>query len=278
MKKYIILFLIAFAISSCGTKPYSRKVMDSSIMDMNSTYYLVHNNTWNLVSTEHFKFYFDKAIPEDTKQGIKDAQEKNFGELATLMGLTNEEQQFKVSYWLFKDRAQKRKLTKVDSDAHALSTLNAIFHLPKNAKGGQELGHVLTQKFWGFIPKTSNYSLIIDEGFNYYIDDVRFYNNSLTKETKAALAQDNTLNVVNLIKRNDGEKIHGVATGSHRLNESIIAGAFVKYLIETHGIKKFQELWKLAVKDNTAKAGIFKKVYGTSLKKIHEAFIATLTK
>lgn len=276
MKIYIYLFFVLFMISSCAQKPYSRKIKDSNIMNMNSTYYLVNNNTWNLVSTAHFKFYFDKAIPEDTKQGIKDAQEKNFEELAALMGLTEEDQQFKVSYWLFKDRSQKRKLTKVDTDAHVLSSLNAVFHLPKNAKGGQELGHLLTQKFWGFIPKTSNYSLIIDEGFNYYIDDARFYNNSLTKEAKAALKQDNTLSIVNLIKRNDGEKIHGVATGSHQRNESIIAGAFVKYLIETHGIDKFQELWKLAVKDNTAKASIFEKVYGTSLKKIDEAFMATL--
>ncbi len=277
MKNYILLLLLAFTISSCAQKPYSRKVKESSIMDMNSTYYLVQNNTWNLVSTEHFKFYFDKAIPEDIKQSIKDAQEENFAELATLMGLSAEDQKIKISYWLFKDREQKRKLTKVDTDAHVLSDLNAVFHLPKNAKGSQELGHLLTQKFWGFIPKTSNYSLIIDEGFNYYIDDARFYNNKLTKDAKAVLASNTSLSAAKLIKRNDGEKVSGVATGSHLLNESKIAGAFVKYLIETHGIEKFQELWKLATQDTTAKASIFKKVYGTSLKKINEEFITTLS-
>lgn len=277
MKKYIILFALAFTISSCAQKPYSRKVKESSIMDMNSTYYLVQNNTWNLVSTEHFKFYFDKAIPEEIKQGIKDSQEENFKELATLMGLSEEDQKIKISYWLFKDRAQKRKLTKVDTDAHVLSDLKAVFHLPKNAKGGQELGHLLTQNFWGFIPKTSNYSLIIDEGFNYYIDDARFYNNKLTSDAKAILASDDSLSASKLIKRNDGEKVSGVSTGSHQLNESKIAGAFVKYLIETHGIAKFQELWKLATQNPTAKASIFKKVYGTSLKKINQEFVATLT-
>lgn len=275
MNKYTSLLFALLFVFSCST---SRKLMDSDIMDMNSTYYLVNNNTWNLISTDHFKFYFDKAIPETSKQAIMDAQEKNFSELAKLMGLTEEDQSFYVSYWLFKDRSQKRTLTKVDSDAHVLSSLNAVYHLPKNAKGGQELGHLLTQKFWGFIPKTNNYSLVIDEGFNYYIDDERFYGGKLKAQAQGIISSKNSPDIINLITRNKGEKIAGVSTGSHLRNESIVAGAFIKFLIQEYGIEKFQKLWKEAVKKEKADIKILESIYKVSPRTLNDNFLKFLKK
>lgn len=248
-----------------------RPIKTGDIMEMNSKEFLVQNNTWNLQTTEHFKFYFDKNIDVDLRAAVIKAQEINYSEIVKLMNLEDLQME-KINFWVFKNKEQKFQLTKVNSDAHAISTFPSVYYLPKNALGAQEVGHVITQSQWGFIPKTSNYALIIDEGFNYYIDNERFYKNDLYSSVKRLSATD-PVNVMELITRNSGNIIKGVETGSHELNESLISGAFVQYLIENFGIDKFADLWKKAVKSEYADPNIFPEIYDRSLQSLSDDFL-----
>ncbi|MCB0632297.1 MAG: hypothetical protein R2824_11425 [Saprospiraceae bacterium] len=251
------------------------KMKNGDIMELNSTEFLVKSNTWNLETTDHFKFYFDMAISDELRNRTKEAQELNYRELAKLMGIKNETFE-RINFWLFKDKAQKIALTLVDSDAHAISTFPSVYYLPKNATGAQEVGHVMTQKLWGFIPKTSNYSLLIDEGFNFYIDDERFYGGNLLVDARDILIENPEFDLAGLIAANNGRKLTGVETGSHDLNESLLAGAFVKFMIMEYGIDQFEKLWKLAVQHDVAALQIFEKIYGKSLVVLNEEFKAGL--
>lgn len=269
----LVFLIIGFACSRqvIRTPNEVRVLRTGTLMEMNSEDYLVSNNSWNLKTTTHFKFYFDQSISQDFREEIIDAQEMNFSEISKLMGMIDDSID-KIKFWVFKDREQKKLITLVDSDAHAISTFPSVYYLPKNATGGQEVGHVMTQVYWGFIPKTSNYSLIIDEGFNYYIDDDRFYDGKLIQYAKEVRKENAKISISKLIMANNGEKLEGVGSGSHNKEESFLAGGFVKYLIETYGIKEFGKLWKLAIESPIAKPDIFKQVYGKDLGEINREF------
>lgn len=253
------------------TEDEYRVMKTGDLMQMNAEEYLISNNTWNLETTDHYKFYFDLSISEELRNETIEAQEKNYSEIAGLMGL-EENTSSKILFYLFKDRAQKKLLTLVDSDAHAISTFPAVYYLPINSTGGQEVGHVITQKNWGFIPKTSNYSLIIDEGFNFYVDDERFYHGELDNNAIEVLQENPQLTVESLVMANNGRKIQGVSSGSHARGVSMVAGSFVKYLIDEYGVKKFESLWKMAVKNQYADYEIFEKVYNIDLTEMSQKF------
>lgn len=279
MKKPLILLSIILIVSCSSSKKInndgaSRILKTGDIMEMNSEEFLVRNNTWQLQSTKHFKFFFDKSIDSDLQENVLKSQELNYKDISRLMGL-DETKSSQINFWLFKDRAQKKELTLVDSDAHAISTISSVYYLPKNATAAQEVGHVLTQSFWGFIPKTSNYALVIDEGFNYYIDSKRFYKISMKDKLKT-LNQSQLINIVSIINANNGNRINGVATGSHEVNESLISGAFVEFLIEEYGVSNFSKLWKEATKSESANTNIFKMAYNKDLSQINKEFLSIL--
>ncbi len=279
MKKQFLLLITALLASCSSTEKITnngatRVLRTGEIMEMNSEEFLVQNNTWSLETTAHFKFYFDKAISKDMQEKVMKAQELNYQEITALMGLADTPL-VKIKFWLFKDAAQKKKLTLVGSDAHAISTFPAVYYLPKNATGAQEVGHAITQKFWGFIPKTSNYALVLDEGFNYYIDNERFYQQKLMEKVKVQHAI-RPINIEKVITENDGQRARGVTTGSHEVDESLISGAFVQFLVEAYGADKFSMLWKKAVTNQKADVAIFEEVYQKNITELANNFIALL--
>lgn len=275
MKNYFNLFLIIL-ITSCSstrkTKTYkdNRQLKTGDIMEMNSEAFLVQNNTWSLISTEHFKFFFDKAISENSKNEIAKIQELNYNKIVQLMGL-NSIAMPKINFWLFKDIGQKKKLTLISSDAHVISTYPSVYYLPKNAKGAQEVGHAITQSVWGFIPKRSNYALLIDEGFNYYIDNGQFYKEEIIERVKSIHSKE-SVNILKLVNANNGNRLIGVSTGSHEVNESLISGAFVQFLIEKYGPIKFGQLWIKATEKENAESIIFDKIYDKTLEELNNEF------
>jgi len=244
------------------------------LMDMNTEKFLVQNNTWTLKSTEHFKFFFDTSIDIEFQDKVVKSQELNYTEVASLMGIS-ERELTKINFWLFKDKEQKGKLTLVKSDAHAISTFPSVYYLPKNATGAQEVGHVMTQSYWGFIPKTSNYALIIDEGFNYYIDNERFYKEEIIEKVKI-LNSNKPISIIKLINANNGKRTKGIQTGSHEVNESLISGAFVQFMIEKYGIDNFSKLWRKAVNNERANSIIFREVYNKDIIELNNEFITYL--
>ncbi|GHN02501.1 hypothetical protein WSM22_39900 [Cytophagales bacterium WSM2-2] len=248
-------------------------------MELNSTEFLLINNEWNLQPSKNFSFYSDKTISQETMAEVIAAQELNWAEIANLMALEEEDKKKigKINFWVFADKKQKARLTKVNSDAHAINDFPSVYYLPKNAKGGQEVGHILTQRAWGFMPKTSNFTLLIEEGFNYYIDEKRFYREGLYKTAKAkGVLSNKQLDIVTLATQNNGKKLVGAESGSHGRNESFIAGAFAKFLCEQYGMIKYKLLWQKACEKEVADISIFSIVYGKTLEELNKEFVAKL--
>lgn len=270
MRNIISIFSFVLLLS-CGKKLYKTQteknvLKTGTLMEMNSEAFLAQNNTWNIKTSKNFKFYFDKSIDSKLTKQISNAQEENFAHIVKLMGI-DKKQYPKVTYFLFKDKHQKITLTQVSSDAHAIAP--NVYYLPKNAKGGQEVGHVVTQTTWGFIPNDSEYALLIDEGFNYYIDNNKFYNGKLDEYAIEYINSNQGFEIIDLTKNGKGLRNNG----GHILNESYIAGSFVKYLIEKYGAKKFGDIWKSAVINAAPE---FEKIYGKKLVQIGKEYISHL--
>lgn len=270
MKNTIYIICLIFLLS-CNNKLYvtqtdKRILKTGTLMEMNSEEFLIQNNTWTLKTSDNFKFYFDKSIDEKLTEEVSKAQEENFVHIVELMGIDKKEYP-KVIYFLFKDKNQKIALTLLGSDAHAIAP--KVYYLPKNAKGGQEVGHVITQTVWGFIPNNSEYALLIDEGFNYYIDNDKFYNGRLDEYALEYIKSNQGFEITDLTE--NGKALRN--NGGHKLAESYVAGSFVKYLIKEYGTEKFGELWNSAVSDSEPQ---FEKIYGKKLSQIGNEYINNL--
>ncbi len=236
-------------------------------MEMNSEEFLIQNNSWNLQSTENFKFYFDKEITESFRKEVINAQQNNYKSITDLMGIEKSKCP-KITFFLFKDKEQKKLLTQLDGDAHAINP--NVYYLPKNAKGGQEIGHVITQTVWGFIANSSEYGLLIDEGFNFYIDNEKAYNGKLDEYALNYIESTQDFEITQLTTNGRGLRN---SNGGHRLDESYVAGSFVKYIIEEYGSEKFGALWESAVKYPEP---AFKSIYGKDLSQIGNDFTNSL--
>lgn len=271
IKNLTILILISFAVSCSSSKTIKnnkeeRQLKTGTVMEMNSEEYLTQNNTWNLQSTEYIKFYFDKELSESFKNEVIKAQQENYLHITDLMEIDKESFP-NITFFLFKDKAQKKLLTKLDSDAHAINP--NVYYLPKNAKGGQEIGHVITQTIWGFIPNDSEFALLIDEGFNFYLDDNKFYKGKLDEYALEYINSHQEFDITDLTKNGKGLRNNG----GHSLNESYVAGSFAKYLIKEYGIEKFGKLWNLAVVEANPR---FEKIYDKELSQIGIEYIMSL--
>ncbi len=269
--KNIVYILSLIVLSSCSKKLYkteaeARVLKTGTLMEMNSEEFLVQNNTWNLKTSNNFKFYFDKSIDPVLTQEISKVQEENFAHIVKSMGIDKKEYP-KIIYFLFKDKNQKITLTEVSSDAHAIAP--RVYYLPINATGAQEIGHVITQTVWGFIPNNSEYALIIDEGFNFFIDNDKFYNGKLDEYALEYINSNQEFEITDLTKNGKGIRNNG----GHKLLESYVAGSFVKYLITEYGVEKFGDIWKSAVSNSEPE---FKEIYGKELSQISDEYINSL--
>lgn len=263
MEKNIFILTLFLLTLGCSKKIHNiqtdkRVLKKGTLMEMNSEDFLTQNNTWHLQTADKLKLYFDKSIAKPFREEVIKAQRKNYNHIVDLMGI-KENNYPKVTYFLFKDKEQKKLLTQVDSDAHAIAS--NVYHLPKNAKGGQEIGHIITQTVWGFIPNDSEYALLIDEGFNYYIDNNKFYQGKLDDHTKEFFSSNKNFNIEDLTKNGKGRRFKG----GHSREESYVAGSFVKFLIQNYGTEKFGELWSSAVNN---KRPNFSKIYNKTLNEL----------
>lgn len=267
IKKTVLLFLIStILLNSCNKKVYQnnsvRNLKTGTLLEMNTEAFLVQNNTWNLKTTEHFKFYFDISISDSLKHKVVTVQEKNYKKLVKLMSIENRKLPT-VTYFLFKDKAQKTQLTQVEADAHKIE--NNVYHLPKNALGKQEVGHIITHNAWGFIPNDSDYALIVDEGFNYYVDEKDFYDMDFYDFVKNVYNKNPDFTLNYLVSEDRGKRING----GHDQILSYIAGGFTKYLIKHYGISKFEKLWAFA---REGKDSIYKEIYNKTLTELDSDF------
>jgi len=271
IKNITTVILISLIISCSSSNKIKnnneiRILKTGTIMEMNSEDFLIHNNTWNLQSTKNIKFYFDKELSESFKNEVMKVQQENYLHITDLMEI-NEDTFPNITFFLFKDKTQKKLLTKLDGDAHAINP--NVYYLPKNAKGRQEIGHVITQTIWGFIPNDSEFALLIDEGFNFYLDDNKFYKGKLDEYALEYINSHKEFDITDLTKNGKGLRNNG----GHSLNESYVAGSFAKYLIKEYGIEKFGKLWNLAVVEANPR---FEKIYNKELSQIGIEYIMSL--
>lgn len=104
-----------------------------SLMEMNSPSYLIeHSGPWVRDSSAHFRYFFFEGVT-DLIEKVKAAQEVNYRYIARRMGVAADSLPT-VNYFLFRDKDEKIRKTKVGSDAHALPDYAS--HLPTNATGG----------------------------------------------------------------------------------------------------------------------------------------------
>lgn len=258
--------LLALPFAAC------RQDSGSTLMEMNDPKYLLaRSGPWGTDSTRHFDFYFYEGIDSSFAESIKTAQEANYSRITKSMGLENADGLPRIQFWLFRDKDEKIKKTKVSSDAHALPPYSSVYHLPRNALGGQEVGHILTASQWGFIKNSNGLSLLVDEGFNFYIDEETFWvpAGSAPFDSVAVMALSNK----EYCRRHTVTHLaHESEDGNWDTSQAKVAGAFVRFIIDQYGTKRFGDLWRGAKGKKETDLSVFEPVYGKPLDQLGKEF------
>jgi hypothetical protein len=147
----------------------------------------------------------------------------------------------------------------VKSSAHCLTPYWSIYYNKENVTGAHELAHLLSQHYWGNT-SSDKFDFLLNEGFAFLADEGDFYNfNFYTKARK--ILKDDKYTIGNIVKHN---------TKGNYKKRAIVSGAFVKFLINQYGLRKFVKLWK---KINEGKAS-FNTIYSKSFKDLESEFYA----
>lgn len=256
MKKTINCFIasiIVVSFSGCG-----RQIkFPASLMEMNNPEYLLNDSLfWNRYESEHFVYYSSKKVDNNIIKPIIKNQEININYIAGLMNINNIDTLPKINLWIFNSDKEKYFKTQVNSNAHALTEYWSVYYNKDNATGSHEIGHLMSQHFWGYL-KSKKYEFLLEEGFAFYVDETRFFKFDFYKKAKSIL-------------RNEKYKISGIVTENNNTdyeNKALVCGAFCKYIISAYGVEKFAVLWK-----NIENENIFNTTYNKTLPDLENDF------
>lgn len=245
-----LLVIILLTIVSISWKSCSRQVkFPTSLMEMNKPEYLLKDSSfWNIYESEHFIYNSSKKVDTDLVKPIIDNQEINIKHLAKIMDIKNIDTLQKINLWIFNSDREKYLKTQVNSNAHALTEYWSVYYNKNNATGAHEIGHLMTQYFWGY-PKSKKYDFLLQEGFAFYIDETRFFKFDFYKRIKEIL-QNEKYNLSAIIKESNN---------NYYEDKAIVCGGFVKYLITTFGVEGFASLWKTVDESDKAFVAIYNK-------------------
>jgi hypothetical protein len=231
-------------------------------MEMNKPEYLLKDSLfWNRYQSKHFIYYSSKKVDTDLIKPIIENQENNIIHIAKIMDIKNIDTLPKIKLWIFNSDKEKYMKTQVNSNAHALTEYWSAYYDKDNATGVHEIGHLMSQHFWGY-PKSKKYDFLIQEGFAFYIDETKFFKFDFYKKAKGILRNER-YRLSAIIKENNNDDYE---------DKAIVCGAFVKYLITTYGIENFARLWKTIEENDNVFNTIFKK----SLSDLENDFYAYL--
>jgi hypothetical protein len=230
-------------------------------MEMNKPEYLLRDSAfWNRNESRHFIYYSSKKVGNDFIKSIMDNQENNLIHIAGIMNINGIDTLKKINVWVFNSDDEKYSKTQVKSNAHTLTEYWSTYYNKYNATGGHEVGHLMSQHFWGYL-KSKKYDFLLEEGFAFYLDENTFFKFDFYKKAKEIL-------------RNDKYRISSIIEESNNndyANKAIVCGAFDKYLIKTFGIDKFEKLWK-----NIEDENVFTATFNKTLTDLENDFYAYL--
>lgn len=278
----LALSMLIAACASTGSRNGSeerssnrvQQAKEPSLREMNDPEYLLqHGGPWVQDSTEHFDFYFYQGVSPQRVEQIKAAQEANYTKVVRFMGLAKDHRLPRIRYWLFRNKAEKARKTKVDGDAHTITSFASVYHTDtQSAIGAQEVGHILTVDQWGFISNTNGFSLLVEEGFNIYIDEEDYWVGTLGEVPYDSLAvfalttpeHCPTFTIVHLAREGEDNE--------WGTSQARMSGAFIQWLIETYGIGRFAALWRESSRHEATNLGLFSQIYGKELERLAQAF------
>ncbi len=249
-KKNTGLFTIAFLsiiaiLFSCN----GQIKFAATLMEMNKPEYLLKDSLfWNRAESNHFICYSSKKVDNDLIQPILENQEINIKHIAKIMEINNFDTLPKINLWIFSSDKEKYQKTQVNSNAHALTEYWSVYYNKNNATGAHEIGHVMSQHFWGFT-KSKKYDFLMQEGFAFYVDETRFFQFDFYQKAKIILGNEK-YRISTIVKENNNDDYE---------NKAIVCGSFVKYLITSYGVENFAALWKTIEENDNVYRSIYKK-------------------
>ncbi|MBK7212418.1 MAG: hypothetical protein IPH88_03765 [Bacteroidales bacterium] len=190
-----------------------------------------------------------------------ESQEINVTHIAKIMNINNIDTLPKINFWLFNSDNEKYQKTQVNSNAHTLTEYWSTYYNINNATGAHEVGHLMSQYFWGYL-NSKKYDFLMQEGFAFYVDETRFFKFDFYKKARTILRNEK-YKISTIIKDNNNDDYE---------EKAIVCGAFIKYLITSHGIENFAKLWKSVGEDEN----VFSTIYSKSLSTLEKDFYAFL--
>lgn len=249
----LIFIIFAGFFTSCEPQPK----FPATLMEMNNPAYLLNDSLfWNKNESEHFLYYSSKKIDRDFIKNVIDNQENNITNIAKIMNVNDIDTLPKIKVWIFNSDHEKYLKTQVKSNAHSLTEYWSAYYNKNNATGAHEIGHIMSQHFWGYL-KTKKYNFLMEEGFAFYIDESKFFKFDFYKKAEGLIVNDK-YRISSIIKENNNDDYEDKAT---------VCGAFVKYLITNFGVEKFAVLWK-----NIENEGAFNATFSKSLSDLENEF------
>jgi len=258
--RFAIFCCIAF-LYSCSTK------FPASLMEMNKPEYLLkHSGPWECLKTQHLELYYGTSFgSKKDVQKIATMQESNFMHIIKLMNLSNPDTLSSIKVWLFESNEEKYKKTQVITDAHSLHEYWSTYYRKGNETGAHELGHVIVNNCWGYIPNDSKFQFMMSEGWAFFVDEGVFWKRSFFDEKiKKFIIENEKFHLASIITNPQPDYS----------KNATISASFIKYLIQTFGIEKFSQLWKGLVNQKEEKA--FNDAYGKSFSVLENEFYAFL--
>jgi len=261
MKKTVsYLLLITFIVLLFGCDRQIK--FPASLMEMNRPEYLLKDSLfWNRYESKHFIYYSSKKVNTDLIKPIIENQEINIIHIAKIMDVKNIDTLPKIKLWIFNSDKEKYLKTQVKSNAHTLTEYWSTYYNKDNAAGAHEIGHLMSQHFWGYL-KSKKYDFLLQEGFAFYIDETKFFKFDFYKKAKGILRNEK-YRISTIISENNNDDYE---------NKAIVCGAFDKYLITTFGIEKFASLWK-CIEENE---NVFNVIYNKRLSDLENDFYTIL--
>lgn len=251
-----LLSLITNIVLLCGC---SRQIkFPASLMEMNKPEYLLNDSLfWNKHESNHFIYYSSKKVDSDLIKPITENQEINIGHIAKIIGVNNIDTLPKINLWIFDSDNEKYLKTQVNSNAHTLTEYWSVYYNKDNATGAHEIGHLMSQHFWGYL-KSKKYDFLMQEGFAFYIDETRFFKFDFYKKAKGILRNEK-YRISTIVKENNNADYE---------NKALVCGAFIKYLITSYGVENFARLWK-SIEENE---NVFNTIYSKGLSELEIDF------
>jgi hypothetical protein len=239
--------------------------------ETNPDYLLRLHGPWKTHESQNFRFYYRENsrikmnLSVSDLESIASTQQANLYRIGDLLSIPYEKLDTlrKINVWMFKDLNEKTEITKIHATDFAIHPYWSIYCTYSSAKSAHELGHIVIDEYWGHF-KSEKYQFVIEEGFASLIDEGHGARDFDYFKKAKRITRSRKYSITNVIN-------NAYVTGIFRnpyTQKAIVAGAFVKFLIEEHGVDKFKILWLTLRDDGQA----FALVYGKPIEEIATDF------